>query len=114
MSTTPAKEGGPENTHSRVAIYGKSGRELGIVFVTEDWRSTHVPGEHEFILLCEGRDKRAEDGKEDDEDGWKYMVMLLAWHGGGQWAERIAVGSIEKDVNEALGEGPVWKEIILG
>jgi hypothetical protein len=98
---------------SRVAIFGRSLHELGIVFVTESWRSAHVPGEHEFILLCEGRDERADSGKEDFEYGWKYMVMLIEWHG--ECAERVSVGSIEKhDLHEALGEGPIWKEIILG
>jgi len=40
------------------------------------------------------------------------MVMLIEWHG--EWAERVSAGSIEKhDLYEALGEGQVWKEIIL-
>jgi hypothetical protein len=110
--TSTAKDDGPENTRSRVAIFGRSLHELGIVFTTESWRSGHVPGEHKFILLCEGRDERAERGREDFEERWKYMVMLIEWHG--EWAERVAVGSIEMhDLHEALCEGLVWKEIIL-
>jgi len=111
--TSKASDEGPPKIGSRVGIFGQSGEELGIVFVDESWRMGHVPGEHEFILLCEGRDERAETGREDDEDGWKYMVMLLEWHG--EWAERVSVGSIEKhDLYEALGDGTLWKEIILG
>jgi hypothetical protein len=31
------------------------------------------------------------------------------------YAERVAVGSVGKgDVEEGLGGGPVWKEVILG
>lgn len=108
-----AKNRGPSNTCSRLAMFGKSGHELGIVFVTETWQSEHVPGVHEFILLCQGRDARAESGQEDEEDGWGYMAMLVEWHGA--WAQRVSVGSIAKhDLKEALEQGPVWKEIILG
>jgi hypothetical protein len=104
---------GAVNPGSRVGIFGKSGRELGTAVVADSWKQDHVPGGHEFILLCEGRDERAESGRQDDEEGWKYMVMLLGWHG--EWAERVSLGSIGKgDLHEALGEGPVWKEIILG
>ena len=54
-------------------------------------------------------------GDEDKEPGWKYRVMLIDWRGGGQWAERVAIGAIEKeDLQEGLGTRPVWKEIILG
>ena len=103
----------PQNDNPRIAIHGRSGQELGIVFLAESWRSLHVPGKHEFILLCEGRDERAENDKEDEEEGWKYMVMLIEWHG--EWAERVSVGSIGKcDLLEALDQGPVWKEIVLG
>jgi len=35
--------------------------------------------------------------------------------GGLMYAERIAIGSIGKrDLAEGLGEGAVWKEIVLG
>lgn len=41
------------------------------------------------------------------------MAMLIEWHD--EWAQRVSVGSIEKhDVGEGLGQGPVWKEILLG
>ncbi|KAJ8519331.1 hypothetical protein ONZ45_g3729 [Pleurotus djamor] len=97
---------------SRLGIFGKSRRRLGHVVVGEDWKQAHVPGEHEFVLLCEGRDKRAKSGAEDKEKGWKYMVMLIEPHG--DWYERVAIGSIEKDLFEALAEGALWKEIVLG
>jgi hypothetical protein len=91
-----------------------------------------VPAEREFILVCEGRDERAENGRHDDEEeGWRYMAMLVEWRDGeggvhargsvggggrgGMYAERVAVGSVGKgDVGEGLGGGPVWKEIVLG
>ena len=111
--TSVAKNDGPLNTCSRVGMFGKGHCEIGIVLVSESWRSSHVPGKHEFILLCEGRDERAELGKEDKEEGWKYMAMLIESHD--EWVERVSVGSIEKcDVHEALDQGPVWKEYILG
>jgi len=111
--TSQITEPGPTNTRSRLGIFGRKGRELGIVFVNPDWREKLVQKSYEFILLCEGRDVRAKDGREDDEDGWRYKVMLIEWHG--EWAERIAVGSIGKqDLKQALEPGPVWKEIILG
>ena len=65
--------------------------------------------------MVEGRVTRAEGGDEDEEEGWMYMVMLLEWHESGQWATRVTTGSIEKNrLNQALGQGPVWKEIVLG
>lgn len=103
----------PSKWRCRLGIFGKSGRELGHVLVSEDWQRAHVPGEHEFILLCEGRDERPKWGAEDKEEGWKYMAMLIERHG--DWNERVAVGSIGKDdLPEALAEGAVWKEIVLG
>ena len=43
------------------------------------------------------------------------MVMLLEWHADGQWATRVTIGAIDKDkLDHALGQGPVWKEIVLG
>jgi hypothetical protein len=92
--------------------------------------SNPLPQEREFILLCEGRDKRAEGGRIDDEEGWRYMALLIEWRGENgvrtamglidgvskpMYAERVAIGSIGKeDLKEALRDGPVWKEIILG
>ncbi|KAF8972430.1 heterokaryon incompatibility protein-domain-containing protein [Flammula alnicola] len=103
---------GPTNTRSRVGFFGRDGHEVGTLFVNESWLQGHVPGHHEFILLCEGRDQRAKHGKSDGEDGWKYMAMLIEWHE--EWAERVSVGSIEKhDLEQSLEPGPVWKEIIL-
>jgi hypothetical protein len=92
MSTAPT--GGPEVQFPRVGIFGRDGRELGALFVSDSPRFSRLTGEHEFVLLCEGRDGRAETGRQDDEEGWKYMVMLIEWHG--EWAERVAIGSVEK------------------
>ena len=100
---------------SRVSVLGRDGRVLGAIMVNPEWVSKNVPGRHEFIVLCEGRTERAKRGSEDNEPGWKYMVTLIEWHGDGQWAERVAIGAIEKDdLAKALGEGPMWKEIVLG
>ena len=97
-------------------IFGRNGCKLGFIMVDPDWFAVNVPGCHEFIVLCEGRTERTENrGDEDKEPGWKYRVMLIDWRGGGQWAERVAIGAIEKeDLEKSLGTGPVWREIILG
>jgi hypothetical protein len=105
----------PLNGYTRLGIFDKTGWEVGITFLNPDWCKNRVPKNHEFILLCEARDKRAEDGRRDDEPGWRYMVMLIEWHASGKWAERVAVGWIEKQhLKRALGNGAVWKEIVLG
>ncbi|KAK0652670.1 heterokaryon incompatibility protein-domain-containing protein [Cercophora newfieldiana] len=131
---SPGKDSGPVHSRHRLGIFGRSGRELGTLEVQPSWweaNSTGIrPGEdeREFILLCEGRDERAEGGRIDEEEGWRYKVMLLDWlgkdrvrsahgsiEGGLMYAERVAIGSIGKgDLTEGFGEGPVWKEIILG
>jgi hypothetical protein len=105
----------PMNTwfggHTELGIFGRSGRELGTIPVSDAWlANVSLPLTREFIIICEGRDERAEDYQFDEEPGWKYKVMLLEWHG--EYAERVAVGSINKG-NELEGS-PVWKEIILG
>jgi hypothetical protein len=123
---------GPVHRRHRLGIFGRSGRELGAVSVQLPWFESNplLPQEREFILLCEGRDKRAESGRIDDEEGWRYMALLIEWRGENgaktatgsidcvgkpMYAERVAIGSIGKeDLKEALGDGPVWKEIILG
>ncbi|KAI9167999.1 hypothetical protein HJFPF1_04143 [Paramyrothecium foliicola] len=113
--TSTEEDNGPVHSRHRLGIYGHSGRELGTMSVHSLWLEENpVPREREFILICEGRDKRAERGRaDDDEQGWRYMVMLIDWHG--EYAERVAIGSIGKDdLKEALGRGIVWKEIILG
>lgn len=104
----------PVNGYSRLGIFGKKDREVGIIFINPAWCKENVPNVHEFILICEGRDKEAKDGSSpDDKAGWRYMVMLIEWHG--DWAERIAIGWIKKQhLGQALKDGPVWKEIILG
>jgi hypothetical protein len=126
------EEKGPTDERRRLGICGCSERELGIIRVQPSWlQSNPIPQERKFILICEGRDKRAENGRIDDEKGWRYMAMLLEWVGEQgvrsatgsiedadkkhAYAERVAIGSIGKnDLHDASGEGPVWKEIILG
>lgn len=109
----------PEYGQARAGIFGRDARELGIITMHPDWFNAKVPGRHEFIVLCEVRaDPRIKldyDEAIDKEPGWKYKIMLIEWRGNGQWAERVAIGVIEKeDLQHALGAGPVWKEIVLG
>lgn len=88
--------------------------------MNEDWKATNVnddrPKLHETAVICEGRDERARDSQHpDDEAGWKYTVVLLEWHGDGGMGQRVRWVSIDKsDLNQALGQGPVRKEFILG
>ncbi|KAI1121539.1 heterokaryon incompatibility protein-domain-containing protein [Nemania abortiva] len=133
--TSPDTYRGPPHRRTRLGIFGQSGRELGTLTVQPAWLEANaVPQEREFILLCEARDERAEyrseDEDEDEEEGWRYKAMLVEWRdgdgnkmamgaigqdGNGMYAERVAIGSVGKeDLNEAFGDGPVWKEIILG
>ncbi|KAF9479535.1 HET-domain-containing protein [Pholiota conissans] len=104
----------PLNKYTRLGIFGGKGTEVGTIFIDPTWCKDNVTKTHEFIIVCEQRDKRVEDGHSPDEEpGWMYMAMLIEWHG--DWAERVAVGLIKKrDLKQALGGGPVWKEIILG
>ncbi|PPQ98240.1 hypothetical protein CVT26_003411 [Gymnopilus dilepis] len=100
---------------ARVGVFGRDGYEIATLWIGQDWYSKYsvVPEKHEFIVICEARDDMARNVAAE-EDSWKYMVMLIETHPGG-WVERIALGSIaKKDLNQALDEGPVWKEIILG
>ncbi|OAL36012.1 hypothetical protein AYO20_04673 [Fonsecaea nubica] len=127
--TSPDKAKGPPHQRKRLGIFGRSGHELGLIEVQPPWYSG--PQEREFILVCEGRDERAEDGMIDDEEGWRYMAMLIEWTDKdgnktalgsitsngkpSMYAERVAIGSVGKtDLNEGLGDGAIWKEIILG
>jgi len=110
---------------SRTGIFGCDGREVGIVQMPPDWAEANVPKLHEFIFLCEGGDPMVP--RTEEEIVWKYQIMLIEW-GAHQWAERVAVSSIEKkDLNQGFGTGhvggrlvkstypgAVWKEIILG
>lgn len=106
---------GPESQLplAHVGLFGHGKRKLGVLYVSEKWQDTVGHGRHELLLLYEGREQEEDPGKEDEEDGWKYMVMLIEWHGA--WAEQVAVGSIQKGgLLETLEPGPQWKEIILG
>jgi hypothetical protein len=96
--------------HKRVGIFGRDGRELSSILIDPKWAEANVPRIHEFILLCEGQDKPFSFA---GRTGWSYIIMLLEWRG--DWAERVSLGIIRKDdLFQALGQGPVWKEIILG
>ncbi|KAL2022857.1 hypothetical protein VTK56DRAFT_4388 [Thermocarpiscus australiensis] len=105
----------------KLIIGGRSGRAIGRIYVPTWWRglaeinSSDGPCQYEFILLCEARDKRAENFNLVDEDGgWRYRVMLLEPKLGGQYFERVSVGSIGlDDLDDAVG-GLTWKEFILG
>ncbi|KXX77881.1 Heterokaryon incompatibility protein 6, OR allele [Madurella mycetomatis] len=129
---TSGKDVGPKHTRHRLGVVGRSGRELGVLEVQAEWWEansiTALQQESEFIVLCEARDERAKGGRIDNEDGWRYKVMLVDWigekgvrsatgsvDGGKMYAERVAVGSVGKgELKESLGSGPVWKEFILG
>jgi len=102
----------------RVGVFGRDGYELTALILDKEWYNR--PGRadmHEFILLCESRDEgpRNFSTDPDDPNSWKYSILLIEMHESVQWAERVSLGSIaKKDLNQALGEGPTWKEIILG
>ena len=119
-STSTEDQRGPAHNRHRLGISGRSGSELGTVSVHGYWYEKNTfPDEREIILLCEGRDTRAEQGMIDAEEGRRYRVMLIEWvldpNGNKAYAERVGIGSIGKeDLDESLGDGPIWKEIILG
>ncbi|CAK7203184.1 hypothetical protein SEUCBS139899_005915 [Sporothrix eucalyptigena] len=99
-----------------------------------------LPQTREFILICEARDERAPRNGNPDKHkaGWKFKTMMLEWvtpgqrrwargqiealpegeesdEAGAAYAERVCLSSIAfDDLDEALGGGPEWKEIILG
>jgi len=85
----------PPNTNSRLGIFGRDGRELGVIFVNPEWSASHVPKNHEFILLCEGRDEGTSGEGMDDEKGWKnYKVMLIERRK--DWAESLQSVRLKK------------------
>ncbi|KAK4225289.1 heterokaryon incompatibility protein-domain-containing protein [Podospora fimiseda] len=127
--TSTDSDRGPPDERKRLGIFGLDGKELGIVKVQPDWLEKHTIGEErEFILICDGRNKRAKHvSLVDEAPGWRYMVMMLEWcdqeggrHAKGSvaemmYAERVALGSIRKSHwQKSLAPGPVWMEIILG
>lgn len=107
----PGKRKGLVDPQRRLGVFGRKGRELGVISVQNSWfEKITLPLEREFILICEGRDGYGDD---DDEKMWRYKAMLIEWHG--EYAERVAIVSIKKrHLKEALGNGLTWKEIILG
>ncbi|VUC26761.1 unnamed protein product [Clonostachys rosea] len=109
----PGKGGPPPG--KQMGIFGKSGDELGIIMVPTAWlKENPTPCKREFLLLCEARDVRAEDKDMDTDDHeWRYRVMLLEPKEG--YYERVTIGSIGRgDEADSFGDGPCWKEFILG
>jgi hypothetical protein len=110
----PTKGGPPPG--KLLGIFGKSGDELGLIMVPTAWlKENPAPCTRKFLILCEARDVRAGDRKDKDTDDheWRYRVMLLEPKK--EYYERVTVGSIGRgDEMDSFGEGPCWKEFILG
>ncbi|PPQ95893.1 hypothetical protein CVT26_015579 [Gymnopilus dilepis] len=105
--------GASEAAFSKAGLFGRDGERIGAILLNPAWHAANVPGTHEFILLCEGRDEREEHGRIDGEEGWKYRLMLIEWRG--SWFERVALSSMAKEIlDQGLEGGAVWKEIVLG
>lgn len=50
-----------------------------------------------------------------DDHEWRYRVMLVEPKAKGEYYERVTIGSIGRgDEMDSFGEGPCWKEFILG
>ncbi|KAF4948803.1 hypothetical protein FGADI_9360 [Fusarium gaditjirri] len=104
----------------KLIIGGKAGQAVGRIYVPEWWEGlvkfdSSGPHEYEFIVLCEARDQREEDPRRaDDDEGWRYRVMLVESKCDGQYFERVAIGSVGRnDLDKAIR--PLqWKEFILG
>ncbi|KAA8909376.1 heterokaryon incompatibility protein-domain-containing protein [Sphaerosporella brunnea] len=106
-------------------ILDRNGLLAGKIFVPADWYSKNAPGEHELLLLSEGKDlalkeegynavvEAAKYEDEQDVGEWNiYNVMLTQWCG--EWAERVAIGGLyRRALKQALSPGPQWKEIVL-
>ncbi|KAI1452834.1 HET-domain-containing protein [Annulohypoxylon moriforme] len=112
---TPWSDKRDQPPGERLGIFGKSENELGLIVVPTAWlKKNPAPCKQEFLILCEARDVRAEDKDKDTDDyEWRYRIMLL--DSKGEYYERVAIGSIGRgDEMESFGEGPCWKEFILG
>ncbi|KAM0514141.1 hypothetical protein ACHAPE_007232 [Trichoderma viride] len=115
---TPWPEEGLPPAGKQLGIIGKSGDELGLIVVPTAWLEENAaPCKREFLLICEARDVRAAGGKDMDADNheWRYRVMLVEPKARGEYYERVAIGSIGRgDEMDSFGDGPCWKEFILG
>jgi hypothetical protein len=65
-----------------LGIFGRSGRELGTVAIQASWLEKNPTSrEAEFILVCEGRDERVQDGRIDEEAiatlTYSHWLLLL-------------------------------------
>ncbi|XDG01577.1 hypothetical protein ABKA04_001192 [Annulohypoxylon sp. FPYF3050] len=111
----PDRLGQSQPQRKLLGIFGKSEAELGLVAVPAAWLEKNpLPCKREFLLLCEARDVGAENKDRDTDDHeWRYRVMLL--ESKGEYYERVTIGSIGRgDEEDSFGEGPCWKEFILG
>jgi len=104
----------------RLIISGNDGQAVGKIYVPQWWEGlanvgSSGPHEYEFIVLCEARDQRAKDShREDDDEGWRYRVMLVESKCAGQYFERVAIGSVGRDDLGKAVRPLQWKEFILG
>ncbi|KAK3352228.1 heterokaryon incompatibility protein-domain-containing protein [Lasiosphaeria hispida] len=104
----------------KLIIGGKDGQAVGRIYVPQWWEGlvnfdSSGPHEYEFIVLCEARDQRAEDSRRaDDDEGWRYRVMLVESKCDGQYFERVAIGSVGRDDLGKAVRPLQWKEFVLG
>lgn len=104
----------------KVIIGGKYGQAVGKIYVPEWWEGlasldSGGPHEYEFIVLCEARDQRSENPyRADDDEGWRYRVMLAESKCDGQYFERVAIGSVGRDDLGKAVRPMEWKEFVLG
>ena len=104
----------------KLIIGGKDGQAVGRIYVPQWWDElvnldSSGPQEYEFIVLCEARDQRAEDFRRtDDDEGWRYRVMLVESKCEGQYFERVAIGSVGRDDLGKAVRPLQWKEFVLG
>lgn len=104
----------------KLIIGGKDGQAVGRIYVPEWWEGlvsldSSGPHEYEFIVLCEARDQRSEDPRRaDDDEGWRYRLMLVESKCDGQYFERVAIGSVGRDDLGKAVRPLEWKEFVLG
>ena len=95
----------------------------GYVLLDESWREYDLDMEHEFLMLSDanyfsnwGRPHENHPYKKsyDFIDFIEYHVMMVTRPEEGI-VERLGLGRVlHEAVKDAYGDGPVWKEVILG
>jgi hypothetical protein len=101
-------------------ISGRGGQAVGRIYVPQWWEGlvkldSSGPHEYEFSVLCEARDHRAEDSRRaDDDEGWRYRVMLVESKCDGEYFERVAIGSVGRDDLGKTVRPLQWGEFVLG